>query len=480
MKIVMLKQVPGQPPIIRNFMVKKMTRNIIKLFLITVAALTLNSCVPDRMPPAPTEIDRPEFAKIGFDVSNLVFPLDQQVKFYFNEAMDLNSFPSNIVVESISGKIDGTFSYGESDTIVVYTPLENYKPAEFYTVSVKGGVMDVHGNSMISPTEEDVPETSWFFTGGEYSANGYPLGFIRDKSNRNMIYKIGEFDEFIDSLRLPEPEDYQTAALEIDKNSDKLFIVSIKLSDGLVTIVNPENFSIEKQITVGLGPTNIEFGNNKAYVTNASAKSFSVIDLNSLIAEQTYVFADDFRPKDVSYSTATNHLYFYSTTNSDIKVVNADNYDDSHIVASGLSSKPTDIEISDDGSHLYILGTNSSVLSVFNVQTETPEVLDLGYPYLTDGTMGKEFYYAAYFRGTGGDNVGGILKIDAASNTVADHLEWEYQVDQLRLTSAEELLYAVTPIDSTVKIIETKTMKPISSAKVGGSLKYLAITKNNY
>ncbi len=469
-----------QPPVFRNFMVKKMTRKIIKLFLITIAALTLNSCIPDRMPTAPTEIDRPSFVKIGFDASNLVFPLDHQVKFYFNEAMDLNSFPSNIVVESVSGKIDGTFSYGEADTIVIYTPKGNYNPAEFYTVAVKGGVMDIHGNSMISPTEEDVPDSSWFFTSGEYSNNGYPLSFIRDKSNRNMIYKVGELDEFLDSLRLPEPEDYQTSALEVEKNSDKLFIVSLKLTDGLVTVVNPDNFSIEKQITVGLGPTNIEFGNNKAYVTNASAKSFSVIDLSSLTTETTHIFADDFRPKDVSYSPLSNKLYFYTSTNTDIKVVDANDYNSSQIVSSGLSTKPTDIEISDDGSHIYMIGTNSSELSVFDVQSGTPTVLDPGYPYLTDGTMGKDYYYAAYFRGTGGQEVGGILKIDVNSNTIADHLEWEYQVDQLKLTSAEELLYAVTPIDSTVQVIETKTMKRITSVKVGGSLKYLAITKNNY
>lgn len=470
----------SQPPVFRNFMVKKMTRKIIKLFLITIAALTLNSCIPDRMPTAPTEIDRPSFVKIGFDTSNLVFPLDHQVKFYFNEAMDLSSFPSNVVVESVSGKIEGTFSYGEADTIVIYTPTGNYNPAEFYTVAVKGGVMDIHGNSMISPTEEDMPDSGWFFTSGEYSDNGYPLGFIRDKANRNKIYKIGELDEFLDSLLLPEPEDYQTSALEIEKNSDKLFIVSLKLTDGLVTVVDPANFSIEKQITVGLGPTNIEFGNNKAYVTNASAKSFSVIDLNSLTTETTHIFADDFRPKDVSYSSLTNKLYFYSTTNSDIKIVDADDYNNSHILSSGLATKPTDIEISNDGSHIYLLGTNSSELSVFDVQSETPNVLDPGFPYLTDGTMGTEYYYAAYFRGTGGQNVGGILKIDVSSNTIADHLEWEYQVDQLKLTSAEELLYAVTPIDSTVQVIETKTMKRITSVKVGGSLKYLAITKNNY
>lgn len=295
-----------------------------------------------------------------------------------------------------------------------------------------------------------------------------------------MIYKVGELNTFLDSLFLPGAEDYQTSALEVEKNSDKLFIVNLKLTDGIVTVVDPGNFSIVKELTVGLGPTNIDFSDSKGYVTNPSAKSFSVIDLASLTTETTFAFADDFRPKDVSFSSLNNRLYFYSTTNSDLKIVNANDFNDTHIVSSGLATKPTDIEISADGRHLYLLGTNSSVLSVFDVETETPAVLDLGYQYLTDGTMGSDYYYVAYFRGTGGDDIGGVLKIDVNTNTVSNKLEWPYQVDQLRLTSAEELLYAVTPIDSTVQVIETKTMKNITSTKVNGSLKYLAITNNNY
>lgn len=448
--------------------------------MFSVLVFLFASCIPDRMPPEPEEIDRPEFAQITFGESNLVFPLNQQIRFYFNEAMDLNSFPSNVVVESISGKIDGSFSYGESDTIVVYSPISNYQSAEYYLVSLKGGVRDIHGNSMVSPTEEDVPITGWFFTSGEYSNSGFPLAFVRDKSNRNMIYKVGELDYFLDSLLLPAPEDYQTSALEVEKNSDKLFIVNLKLTNGLVTIVDPASFSIINEFTVGLGPTNIEFSSEKGYVTNSSDKSFSVIDLNSLIVESTFVFPDGFRPKDVSYSSLTSKLYFYNTVNSDLKVVNADNFNDSHIVPSGLNNKPTDIEITQSGRYLYLLGTNSGVISVFDVQSETSAIVDLGYQYLTDGTMGNNFYYVAYYRGTGGNDIGGILKIDINSNSVSDHLEWEYQVDQLKLTSAEELLYAVTPVDSTVQVIETSTMNRITSTKVTGSLKYLAITKNNY
>lgn len=457
-----------------------MARIIFNLFLITAAALILSSCIPDRMPTAPVEIERPVFVQIGFDAPNLVFPLDHKIKIYFNEAMDLNTFSSNVIVESVSGKIDGAFSYGEADTIVIFTPRDNYMPAEYYSVTVKGGVRDIHGNSMISPNDEDIPATSWFFTSGEYSNNGFPLGFIRDKSNRNMIYKVGELNTFLDSLLLPGAEDYQTSALEVEKNSDKLFIVNLKLTDGIVTVVDPGNFSIVKELTVGLGPTNIEFSDSKGYVTNPSAKSFSVIDLASLTTETTFAFPDDFRPKDVSFSSLNNRLYFYNTTNSDLKVVNINDFNDSHIVSSGLATKPTDIEISADGRHLYLLGTNSSVLSVFDVETETPAVLDLGYQYLTDGTMGSDYYYVAYFRGTGGDDIGGVLKIDVNTNTISNKLEWPYQVDQLRLTSAEELLYAVTPIDSTLQVIETKTMKNITSTKVNGSLKYLAITNNNY
>jgi Bacterial Ig-like domain len=465
---------------LENLLVKKMAKININLLLITTLALIVSSCIPDRMPTAPEEIERPIFAQIEIGESNLAVPLNNQIRMYFNEAMDLNSFPANVIVESVSGKIEGSFSYGEADTVVIYTPLTSYKAAEYYMVSLKGGVRDTHGNSMISPNEEDVPITGWFFTSGEYSNNGYPLAFIRDKSNRNMIYKVGELNVFLDSLLLPAPEDYQTSALEVEKNSDKLFIVNLKLTDGLVTVIDPGNFSIIKEITVGLGPTNIEFSNEKGYVTNSSAKSFSVIDLISLTTETTFIFPDDFRPKDVSYSSLNNNLYFYNTVNSDLKIVNASDFNDSHIVPSGLSTKPTDIEITKSGNLIYLLGTNSSVISVFNPESETSTIFDFGYQYLTDGAMGTNFYYVAYYRGTGGNDIGGILKVDINSNTISGHLEWEYQVDQLKLTSAEELLYAVTPVDSTVQIIETKTMNKITSTKVSGSLKYLAITNNNY
>lgn len=449
------------------------------LFVISISFI-FYSCVPDRMPSEPVEIDRPIFAKFEMGSTNLNVPLNSPITIYYNEVMDLNSFAGHFTVASSSGEIKGTFSYGAADTIVVFTPSGSYNPAEYYEMTLTGGVRDINGNSVTSPVGEDVPQKGWFFTSGEYSNNGFPYVFIRDKSNRNNVYRLGSLNLYKDSMLIPGTADYQTSAIEVEPNSDKIFIVNLKVTEGSVTVIDPATLAVLNQIPVGLGPTNIKFSAQKAYVTNQSAKSFTVIDLATMSAEQTHVFADGFRGKDVVFSTLTHSLYFYSSLNSDIKKVNSADFNDTQIFSSGLSTKPTDIEITQDGRFVFIIGTNSNVLSVIDLQTETAAAIPLENEYLTDGIMGKDHYYVAYYRGTGGEDIGGILKIDINTRSVTGHLEWPYQVDQMKLTAAEELLYAVTPVDSTVQVVETKSMHHITSGKVPGSLKFLAVTKKNY
>lgn len=53
-------------------------------------------------------------------------------------------------------------------------------------------------------------------------------------------------------------------------------------------------------------------------------------------------------------------------------------------------------------------------------------------------------------------------------------------MEEMDLTNGDELLYTITPQDSTVHILETRTLKVLSRVKVPGSLKYIAISKNNY
>lgn len=460
-----------------------------KIFRIVLTLLIgmafFQSCIPDRMPTEPVENTRPKFVKFDtLGISNLVVPVNQPVKMFFNEKMDLSTFPANVNVESISGKINGSFSYApESDTVVIFTPGSSYNRAEVYTVSVHGGVRDAHGNSMISPNDEDVPQKFWFFTEGDYSDGGFPYVFVRDKVEKQVLYRSGKLNQYIDSLYVnATAEDYQTAALEFSPKGNYLWMVNLKTTDGTISLIDPQSFEVAKVVQVGLGPTNVGFSPDKAYVTNKSAKSFSVINTDTYETETTYSFTNNFKPLDVAYSSLTDKLYFISSTNKDVEVVNAQDFNDNYIIDTLLTdNKGIDIEVSEDGKYLFIPQKRTDKIAVFNTQTNSPESpIETGYPYAGDGTIKGDYYYSSYYKYSGSDTDGGILKINVSTQSIENVFTFGQEIDKLGITNSGELLYAVTPGDSSLHIIETKTMREISKTKINGSLKYIAVSKNNY
>jgi len=452
---------------------------------LAVLLISLGGCIQDRMAPVPDPVNRPDFVAFNASGSKLAVPLNQSLSVAFNAKMDLNTFPDNLIVESKSGKADLNFSYSsEADTVVMFAPKTDYNKAEIYDVALYGGVRNIYGMSMISPTEENVPKTDWFFTAGDYSENGFPYVFVRDKTAKQVIYRVGEIDEYVDSLYVEAVnEDYQTASLEVTPDGAYLLMVNLKTTDGTVSVIDPQSFQVVKVITVGLGPTNIGFGaDNLAYVVNTSGKSFTVVDLNTLEAVETFVFTDGFKPKDVVYSSLTNKLYFYSSSKKQIKVVNASDFEESHILNDILADgKAVDIEISKDGRFIFLPESRTEKVIVLNAETEETEtVLETGYPYVSDGVISDNFYYQTFFKNVDGENIGGVIKVDVLSFEFKEIKIWEYEIDKAGLTNSGELLYAVVPSDSTVKVMEAKTLRSISETKLPGSLKYIAVSKNNY
>ncbi len=463
-----------------------MQNKIFKIVITLFLGLTFfQSCIPDRMPTEPVESTRPKFVK--FDTmgkENLIVPVNQPVKMFFNEKMDLTTFPSNIDVSGISGKINGNFSYGtESDTVVIFTPSTSYGRAEIYTVSVHGGVRDIHGNSMISPNDEDIPQKFWFFTEGDYSDGGFPYVFVRDKAQKQILYRSGKLNEYIDSLYVnATTEDYQTAALEFSPKGNYLWMVNLKTTDGTISLIDPQNFSVTKVVQVGLGPTNVAFSQNRAYVTNKSGKSFSVISLDTYETESTYSFANNFKPLDVAYSPLTEKLYFISSSKKEMEVVNANDFNDNFIIDSLMTdNKGIDIEISEDGKYIFVPQKRTDKIAVFNTQTNVPEpAIETGYPNSGDGVVKGDYYYSSFYKYAGTSTDGGILKIKIATQSIENVFTFGEEIDKLGITNSGELLYAVTPKDSSLHIIETKTMREITTTKINGSLKYVAVSKNNY
>ncbi len=165
-----------------------------------------------------------------------------------------------------------------------------------------------------------------------------------------------------------------------------------------------------------------------------------------------------------------------------MEVVNSQDFNDNYIVDSLLTeNKGVDIEISEEGKYIFVPQKRTDKIAVFNTQTDSPESpIETGYPYVGDGIVKGNYYYSSFYKYANTDTDGGILKIDIATQSVENVFTFGEEIDKLGITNSGELLYAVTPGDSSLHIIDTKTMREITKTKIKGSLKYVAVSKNNY
>lgn len=448
------------------------------------------SCLPDRTPTDPIENARPEFA--AFDTSlnqSINTSLRPDIKMFFNEAMDLNSFTENFILQSISGPIDGVFSEDPAaDSIVIFTPLSDLNEAELYHATISAYVRDANGNSILLPSEPDEPQSIWFFTKGPYSENGTPYVLMRDKTDFSSIYQIHDINVFSESLTWENArDDLGTAELESDPEGNNLYMVNLKVA-GTVTVINMPGFGLNTIIPVGAGPTAIAFSATQAFVTNNTGRSLSVIDRSSMQAVNTIEFADGFKPQDVVYSSSSNKCYMYSKTNGfllQIKVLDAANPANVYDIEDVFENKVIDINISPDGQKLVFIEDKSSRIYFVDVQNETASFIETGYSNNIVSTISADYCFVA-FKETGSDGPGGIVKVSLTSQSVEDVFIFEpirdtqVTIADIDITHSGELIYAVVAQDTTVKLVETSTMTQISQSKLTGSPRTVTVTPKNF
>ncbi len=446
------------------------------IILSLVIVFLRQGCMPDRMPPAPVEIDRPQF--LGFapqDSGALNVPLTDPVIMFFNEEMDLTTFPDNFELTSVSGAIAGTFAKPDSNKrVVIFTPSEPMHPAEVYQATVHGGVKDIHGNSMISPIKEDEPQTTWFFTTGKYAEGGFPHVFVTDKVFGDRVYLIGNLNQY---LQLFEGVVSTSSRLRVTPDGSKLLVSNTEIN-GTVTVLDPATLQVSTTVSVGRGPDDIFVTNSQAFVVNKSERSISIIDLNSLQVTSTITFDDGFRPRDLVYSQPTNKIFVSSnalSSFSTIRVIDAMNPSNYHDLSGVLPRKRSrDMEISPDGRYVFIAEDFTTTVVVLDAQSEqVVKTLNLEFTRTVDGCTGPLAYYVAMYGG-------GVYKIDYQTLEVTGVADLGKTLNAVAATAAGELLYVVAPVDSSVTLVETSTMTPISQVKVPGSLKRVAVSVQNY
>jgi len=428
--------------------------------------LALSGCLPERMPPAPVETNRPLFKNFDpSDSTTIAVPLRDPVVMNFNETMDLRSFDDNFSLFSTSGEIPGTFSQNDQDSTVTFTPSQDMYPAEIHIAEIRGGVKDIHGNSM--SIEEDFAIRTWFFTEGEYSRDGYAHIYVTDRVE-DKIHVIGQFDHPVGEITSVQ----RPRGLAITPDGSRLLVVN-NISNGRLSVFDAATEQKLADVAVGRGPTDVETDGINAYVVNLSAKTISVVSLASLSEITVVDFPDGFRPRHIAL--AGGKLFLTSNNLSDkgtVKILDQSSLAELETLRGVLvNQRSATAEASSDGRVVYIPEERSPRIAIIEVAGNAvlPAIAS-PVPQNTDAALGAGYAFV-------GVNGGMIFKIDLATHAVVDSVIVDTNVEGVALVAGGEILYATTPNDTSVMVFETNTMTRLGRAVLGTTIQKLAAGK---
>lgn len=450
-----------------------MMSNKLNYLILIVFGVFFQSCSPDRMPPAPIEHDRPKFVRFApEDSAAFNVPLRDPITMIFNEPMMLSSFKNNFRLESIYGPVNGTFS--EKDSNVIFTPTEDMQPASYYVATILGGVKDKNGNSLT--LESDWKASTWFFTAGNYSKDGFPLVFIADRSG-DVVYRIGNFEEFLDvNNNVIQPRE-----MAFTPDGQNLLIVSKQLA-GKVYVLDPSTFNIIQEVAVGVGPENIAVAPDKIFVVNVSEKTISVLSYPGYSLLTTISFPDGFRPRDIAYHPQKNWIYVSNNVtrqSGKIKVINADTYQEEATIDNVISGLRTEkLKVSPDGKWLIVQQERNDFIRFLD--TETNQIADsiiIPVRQNRDMDVYEDFLFVSNTTPSG---TGFIYKYEINSRALVDSVSFTSGCEGISVAPYGEILYATTPTDSTAHVVDIETLNVIRSIKVSRNIAKIVVSPNNY
>jgi len=214
-------------------------------------------------------------------------------------------------------------------------------------------------------------------------------------------------------------------------------------------------------------------------VVNLSGRTISVIDLNSFTVTTTITYADGFRPRDVVYSVKTGKIYISSNRNGEygkLRVADAadyyDYYDIENVTPNGRQT--VDMEISEDGEYIFIAELNTTEVSVFSTSLDSVvNKIDQQTTKNEDGAIAGDNYYLV-------SNSGSLFKINVSGQSIDDQIDVGQVASGLAVSSSDELVYVVTPSDSSAQVFATRPLTHIREVKIPGILRRMTISVLNY
>lgn len=300
---------------------KSIASTFLKFLAIYVLIFNFYSCIEDRSPSAPTEIDRPSNIGIVPDKGELAFPLNGIISMQFDEAMALSSFDEKLLLsDDDSNVVAGTFS--KVGSTINFTPSNQLNKSTIYHASLKGGIKDENNNTIQLGGEPVFSDTSeiantWFFTEGDYSEAGFYNVYLRDRK-QGKIYtfeNLLELGNEITSLSAPD-------GMMVSSDGQKILISNTSKNE--MVVYNLSTYENLATFSLAQVPTNIVVFNNLAYVISVNGKKITIINTDnySVVSQNDLSFF----PGKLAISADGDILYTFDQVNLDLVLLNSSNF----------------------------------------------------------------------------------------------------------------------------------------------------------
>lgn len=426
--------------------------------VVLALALSGPGCLPDREPTAPVEIARPMVLQIQPEPGSVGVPAGGSVRMVFDDVMDLSTFEGRFFLRDYSGTVvPGTFR--GVDTTVLFTPSQALAPSMIYAAELRGGVKDGNGNTI---QQESVPVysdtstllTTWFYSEGGYSQNGFSHLYLRDRKE-GSIRVFGSFDSLLTTVTgFANPE-----GMALSPDGGLLFVSN--RTANRVDAVNTTTHAVVARLGTAAGPSSIVTHGDTAYVLCVDGSGRAALSKIGIAALDTAARAPlSFPGAKLAISPDGQTLYSLDQSRRDLVLFRPGDGGIVKRLANAVSTSiiTGDLVVNRQTGNVYVCNAKG-----FNVKmTDAAATAFQTIATFPSGTGGSE-PVALAFDPTGLSLYAvaagrWVITYDAATNAPRDTLAFTENAKALCIVPTGDLLYAIVNVTMVVADVQTLTL----------------------
>ncbi|MBW6500589.1 MAG: Ig-like domain-containing protein [Bacteroidales bacterium] len=345
------------------------------------------------------------------------------IKVFFSEPMNKESVENGLELSfteedaagggTVKTKTEGSFTWKDSNTELIYTPLKSLREGTEYTIALSGSIADLEGNAIGEPGKsykfttvpEANPEIIYLGPADLKSGVTVETPVVVDFSepiNPNTVNSetfmlmlganqvAGSFDFLNDNSRVvfrPETnllfsqtytitltdviEDVSEPALNLEKDTSTTFTTAADLKTPHIDYLEPISGVVGSLVTVSGSGFDPEPGNNTVIFNGVKALVVKS-SLTSLVTKVPVGAVSGPVSALVNGTATDNSMYFYMIPQS------LDPCDD--VIANvPIGTKSRDIDITADAATAYVTNPDAGTVTVVDMQTfKVTETIPVG------------------------------------------------------------------------------------------------------